>query len=129
MVAIIVGTFVGSAISSIVRFDPQVTQAYYYLASNTFWLFGFGSLVAGIAMLIYGYPVYFLLARLGAANWLTGIIVGSLPGGLSFFFARDALSLPILLCGIGIAVVFFWLMGKRSPVNRSIQSDQPTAGR
>ncbi len=129
LVAVIIGTFAGSAISSMVWFDPQAASALYYLASNTVWLFGFGVLVAGFAMLVYGYPAYFLLARLGAANWATAILVGVLPGVLAFFFARDALSLPILLCGLVISVVFFWLMGKRSPVNQSMQSDQPPAGR
>ena len=128
LVALFIGTLAGSFTSALVRLDLGESQALYHLAFNTLWLFSFGIFVAGFAMMVYGYPSYMLLARWGAANWVTVSIVGALPGILAHLFARDVLSLPILLCGLGVSLVFFWLVGRRSPINQSKKAPASQAG-
>jgi len=118
LIAVIIGTMVGSVISALTVLVSLNSKAFYYLATDSIWLFSFGCFAAGFTMLIYGIPVYLILYRLNATNWFTAILVGAVPGMLSLILGDNRLSIPILISGISIAMVFYWLMS-RNKLNKT----------
>ena len=112
LIAVVIGTMVGSVISTLTVFVSLNSKAFYYLATDTIWLFSIGCFAAGFTMLIYGIPVYLILYRLNKTNWFTAILVGAVPGMLSLILGDNRLSIPILISGVSIAIVFYWLMSR-----------------
>lgn len=61
-------------------------------------------------IVLYGAPIYALLASSGMVNYLTSSFVGALPGVAWAAWTRDISVVPILLNGFIVADLFLYFM-------------------
>ena len=78
--------------------------------------FGYTMLIGAIPVIFMGAPIYLVLLRRGAANWLNVMMLGVIPG-IILLFVVGGLGFWAILCGAFIASLVHMGCRKLGPNN------------
>ena len=85
-------------------------------AGSAWIAFGYATIIGAIPVILIGAPIYLLLLRRGAANWLNVMMLGVIPGVILLFVA-GGLGFWAILCGAAIASLVHMGCRKLGPNN------------
>lgn len=108
--ALVVGTFVGSIVVSVVWLAVQRDFSAANFGGSVAAMSLYGLLIAIPVVCVYGIPLYALLNKFKLASWPAAFLFGSLPGALWVFRTNESWVDPVLVNGICIAMAFHAFM-------------------
>lgn len=103
--ASILGTVCGTLLLALAGFSGDVRTVTTVLGATAA-ISLYGVVVAMPFVFLYGAPIYALLKRFGAANFVTAAVVGALPGAAWVLWTRGSWVDPALWNGTLIGIIF-----------------------
>ena len=110
LIATLLGSLVGAFLLTLFGFTGPI-EAASQLIGGTAAVGLYGSIIAVPFVFLYGMPLYALLRRHNAANYLSAVMVGALPGVAWVSWTRSSVVDPVLWNGVLIA--FFYVTLRR----------------